>query len=325
MESLLAGISQHGYPILFAAVFLESVGLPIPAAIALLIAGGACAQGSLQPSIAISGAILVMLLGDTFMFLLGRYTGWWLLGLLCRISLNPESCILTSADSFYRRGRVVLVFAKFVPGINTMAPPLAGSMNMRLRSFLQLDILGVALYVSSYVTVGFVFNGALGAITRGYRTFGNVLSAILAAAAIAYLGWQVWMWRKSRSLRSVPFVSAAEAAEAFSSGAAVIYDVRSHGYYDRKSVRIQGSQRLEPNAVHQGRESLPAVDLPAGKLIYLYCTCIREATSARVAQALLEKGVSSAVIRGGLRAWRKARLPLEPVPLDEIAVLPGFN
>src|SRR5580700_3072655 len=147
MESLIAGLAQYGYGILFAAVFLETVGIPIPAALALLIAGGASARGTLHASYAFPGALATMLTGDTFMFLMGRYTGWWLLGLLCRLSLNPESCILRSADSFYKRGRIMLVFAKFIPGLGTVAPPMAGSMNMRLSQFFSLDLAGALLYV----------------------------------------------------------------------------------------------------------------------------------------------------------------------------------
>ena len=320
MESLLSGLSQHGYSILFAIVFMESIGLPVPAAIAMLIAGGASAQGSLQLSLTAASALLAMMLGDTLMFFMGRYTGWWLLSLLCRFSLNPESCILRSADSFYRRGRMVLVFAKFVPGINTMAPPLAGSMNMRLRQFLWLDLMGALLYATAYISVGFVFSDALGSITKNYQAVSQGLSLVLVAALAAYVGFKAWIWTKSRGLRLVPSVSPADAARALSADGAVIFDVRSHGYYDRKAMRVSGSKRLDPNALNQLKE-----DLPVEKLVYLYCTCVREATSARVAQHLLEKGVRAAVIKGGLRAWKKAGLPLEPVPLEEIAELPIFD
>jgi membrane protein DedA with SNARE-associated domain len=165
MESLLAGLAEHGYGILFAAVFLAAIGLPVPAALALLLAGGASARGSLDTGIALSSALGAMILGDTLMFLMGRYTGWWLLALLCRLSLNSESCILRSAESFYRRGRTLLVFAKFIPGINAMAPPLAGSMNMRLGQFLGLDFLGTCLYIGTYFSVD-SFQRALGAITK---------------------------------------------------------------------------------------------------------------------------------------------------------------
>jgi membrane protein DedA with SNARE-associated domain len=267
METWFLGLAQHGYSLLSGAVFLEAMGLPIPAALALLVAGGASAGGSLSPWLALAGAVAAMLAADTLLFLLGRYTGWWLLGLLCRISLNPESCILRSAGSFHKRGRILLLFAKFVPGLNTMAPPLAGSMNMRLDQFLGLDAAGTLLYVGSYFSVGFVFSGALGAITRGYQAFGRAVSWALIAAAVGYLGLQVWMWRRNRSLRSIASVAPAEAARALASGDAVIYDVRSHGYYETNAVRIQGSTRLDPNALSQS-----AADFPADKLIYLYCT-----------------------------------------------------
>jgi membrane protein DedA with SNARE-associated domain/rhodanese-related sulfurtransferase len=320
MESLLSGLSQHGYTILFAIVFLESVGLPVPSALALLIAGGASARGSLYLPLAAGSALLAFVVGDTMMFLMGRYTGWWLLGVLCRLSLNPESCILRSADSFYRRGRTVLVFAKFVPGINTMAPPLAGSMNMRFGQFFGLDLTGASLYVTAYLSVGFLFSDALGSITKDYQVFSRVLSWALIVAVLGYLGFKARLWIKSRALRSVPFVSAADAAQALSSDGAVIYDVRSHGYYDQKAARVRGSKRLEPNALHRLED-----DVTTEKPVYLYCTCIREATSARVAQRLIEKGVRVAVIKGGLRAWKKAGLPLEQVPPEEMTKLPLFD
>jgi membrane protein DedA with SNARE-associated domain/rhodanese-related sulfurtransferase len=320
MESLLSGLSQHGYTILFAIVFLESVGLPVPSALALLVAGGASARGSLYLPLAAGSALLAFVVGDTMMFLMGRYTGWWLLGVLCRLSLNPESCILRSADSFDRRGRTVLVFAKFVPGINTMAPPLAGSMNMRFGQFFGLDLTGASLYVTAYLSVGFLFSDALGSITKDYQVFSRVLIWALIVAVLGYLGFKARLWIKSRALRSVPFVSAADAAQALSSDGAVIYDVRSHGYYDQKAARVRGSKRLEPNALHRLED-----DVTTEKPVYLYCTCIREATSARVAQRLIEKGVRVAVIKGGLRAWKKAGLPLEQVPPEEMTKLPLFD
>jgi membrane protein DedA with SNARE-associated domain/rhodanese-related sulfurtransferase len=320
MDSWLSGLSQHGYSILFAAVFLEAIGIPVPAALALLIAGAAAARGSLHPGLTLATALSAMMAGDITMFLMGRYTGWWLLSLLCRLSLNPESCILRSADSFYKRGRMLLVVAKFVPGINTMAPPMAGSMNMRLFQFLPLDLAGAVLYGGAYLAAGWIFSDALGAMTRGYQMFGRALGWVAIAALAVYLAFVIRAWVKARALRSVPFVSPADVARAMSSDAAIIYDVRSHNYYDSKATRIKGSKRLEPNALHQIDEQFPA-----STQLYLYCTCVREATSARVARVLLDKGVRSAVIKGGLRAWKKAGLPLEPVPPDEIEALPDFD
>lgn len=318
MDSWISEVSQHGYAILFTAVFVEAIGLPVPAALILVLAGGAAANGTLQAGYALTGAVFGTLSGDTLMYLLGRYTGWWLLGLLCRISLNPESCVLRSADAFYRRGRSLLVIAKFIPGINTMAPPLAGSMNMRFWPFIRLDLAGAALYVGTCFGIGFIFSGALGALTRGYHAFGRVVGWGFVALILGYVGFQILLWVKTRRLVAVPLVPPAEAAIEMASGA-WIYDVRSHGYFDAKATRIQGSRRLDPNALNQNKPQLPP-DRP----VYVYCTCVREATSARVARQLQKHGIRVAVIKGGLRAWKKAGLPIELVPPSEMAQLPNF-
>lgn len=323
MGNWTLGLAQHGYTILFVAIALEAIGFPVPAALALLFAGAAAAGGYLQAPYAVGGAVLAMLAGDTLMFLLGRYSGWWLLGILCRLSLNPEACILRSADSFYRRGRKLLVVAKFIPGINTMAPPLAGSMQMRLLSFLRLDLAGAALYIGMFFGVGYFFSGAIQALTHGYRAFGQVIAGIVIALVVAYLGAQVWLWRRERALRPVAYAVPSEAADGSLAGAQ-IYDVRSHGYFDAHAVRIKGSKRLDPHALHQSN-----LDFTGQTQVYLYCTCIREATSRRVARELESKlqgmGVRVAVIKGGLRGWQKAGLPIEVVPPEDVAALPVFG
>lgn len=318
MELSLSALSQHGYTILFAAVFLEAIGLPLPAALALLVGGAAAATGVLNPGYALGGSIAAMLAGDALMFVLGRYTGWWLLRVLCRISLNPESCVLRSADAFHRRGRTLLVIAKFIPGINTLAPPLAGCMNMRLRPFLLLNLAGSILYIGTYFGIGYVFSEALEVIAQGYQTVGGVLAWAVAALVAIYVALQLGLWLKMRLLRAVPYVQPEQAARDVAAGAC-IYDVRSHGYLDARATRIKDSRRLDPNMLHQNQEALPA-----GQTVYVYCTCVREATSVLVARELQKQGVEVAVIKGGLRGWKKAGLPVEGVPPHEVAALPAF-
>ena len=176
------------------------------------------------------------------------------------------------------------------------------------------------LYVGAYLAAGFVFSGAIGALVSGYHAAGRVVTWISVAAVVGYLGYQVWIWRKARALPPVPMVSPAEAARALSADSCVIYDVRSHNYYDRDAVRVKGSQRLDPHALHRWEEGILT-----DRHVYLYCTCIRQATSAHVARVLLKKSVRAAVIEGGLRAWTKTGLPLEPVPFEEVASLPVFD
>lgn len=317
MDFLQKALAEHGYSILFAIVFLEAIGIPVPAALALLIAGGAAAVGTLSPLTCMLCALSAMLLGDTLMYLLGKYTGWWLLGILCRVSLNPEACILQSADSFYKRGRALIVVAKFLPGINTMAPPLSGSMSMPAAQFLGLDSLAALLYAGVWFGAGYVFSGFLSAITRGYSAFGNVVTWVIGAGVLIWIGWRIRLWVGARKLRPVRMMKAAELVEAI--GSVVVFDVRSHGYYEKDTKRIHGSARLEPNALNQ-----QAAALPKDKEIVLYCTCVREATSARVARVLEDQGLKVSVLEGGFRAWKKAGLPVEAVPENEVVLLPKF-
>src|SRR5512143_1923341 len=169
---LLPIIARHGYLLLAAVCFAEAIGLPLPAALALVTAGAVAAYGKLHFYSVFGLAFAAMMAGDILLYFLGRVSGWALLGILCRLSANPETCILRSAEYFYRRGKQTLLFAKFIPGINTMSPPLAGSMKMRIEQFLQFDALGAAFYVGAYAAAGYVFSDALRAITRGLRSAG---------------------------------------------------------------------------------------------------------------------------------------------------------
>src|SRR5260370_22500132 len=150
MNDLLSTMSHHGCLFRAAVCLAEAMGFPLPAALAVLTAGAVAAYGDLHLYLVIAIGVLAMLAGDIFLYYMGRVSGWRLLGFLCRLSANPETCILRSAEYFYRRGKQTLLFAKFIPGINTMSPPLAGIMKMRLGDFLQFDSLGAVLYVGPY-------------------------------------------------------------------------------------------------------------------------------------------------------------------------------
>src|SRR5215471_8340178 len=169
MNDLLAQIVHHGYVVIFFIFLAEALGIPVPAALALLAGGAAVASGGLHAPAATLVAVTAMLLGDSLLYVLGRRMGWRLLGFLCRVSVDPETCILRSAESFYKRGRATLVIAKFIPGINSMAPPLAGSMKMPFGQFLALDLAGASFYAFAYGSIGFLFRDFVAAITRGFR------------------------------------------------------------------------------------------------------------------------------------------------------------
>jgi len=314
-------LAQHGVLVLSLAVFLQALGLPVPVAVGLILAAAESARGHLSVSGVFGGALAAMVAGDALMYLLGRKTGWWLLGTLCRISLNPESCVITSADTFHRRGRSLLVVAKFLPGINTMAPPLAGSMHMRFWSFLWLDATGSMLYIGAYFTVGFLCADAVASVIRLYEHFGHLTTAVVLIALTAYALWLLWSTWKARGLgKLVPHAPARIVARDMGADEAVVFDVRSHGYFDPGAVRIPGASRVDPNALRANLEKFSK-----DRQIYLYCTCQRQATAVRVARDLLKLGLKVAVIENGLRGWRAAGLELQPVPPEDVTALPFFS
>ncbi len=271
MNDLLSMMARHGYALTFAILFAEAVGLPFPAAIALVAGGAAIASHTLYGPGLLFSAVTALIIGDIWQYWLGRYTGWALLGFLCRLSMNPETCMLRSAQSFYKRGKTTLVIAKFVPGINTMAAPLAGSMNMRFGQFLRLDLAGALLYTSVYLAVGFISRDFLAATLNSIHAAGRVMEFALSAVVIAYATYRIVQVFKYRKYRVVPRVQAEELAArlALEEGRAdvLIVDVRSHGYYDRGAERIFGSIRIEPNNLDEEIKNLSKE-----KHIYLYCT-----------------------------------------------------
>lgn len=321
MDEILQLIKLHGPALLFGFCLLEASGVPIPASLALLAAGAAAAQHVADwRALALAG-FLGLLVGDLLLYVVGRFTGWWLLGLLCRLSANPESCILSSADRFYRQGRVTLVLSKFVPGLSALAAPLAGSMRMGLVEFLLLDAAGAALYTSVYLTLGYLAGDVVKAALPVVSAAGRVIEVVAGLGVVGFLGWRYWQAQfgvmGSRALRQILKATVSDVAE---STGGVVFDVRSHGYYEPDAQRIKGATRLEPNRLHTAM-----TEVPAGTKVFLYCTCYREATSLRVAQHLRQQGFDPYVIEGGLRQWRKAGLPLEPVPPEDIILLPDFG
>jgi membrane protein DedA with SNARE-associated domain len=263
-------MARQGYVLTFGLLLAEAIGLPFPAAIALVAAGAAVGAHALRGPYVVLAAISALLLGDTVQFWLGRYMGWALLGFLCRVSINPETCILRSAESFYKRGKITLVIAKFIPGVNTMAAPLAGSMKMRFWQFLRLDIVGASLYTLTYLLVGYLSRDFLAAVLRGFHAAGRAMEAVVVAALLAYGVYRYIQYRKNKTYSIVPRVQVEELARRLASEDAVrvqIVDVRSHGYYDSGAARIKNSIRIEPNNLEEEIKNLPR-----DKDIYLYCT-----------------------------------------------------
>ncbi len=326
--NLLAVVGQHGYAVTAGILFFAASGLPLPISVVLLAAGAAAHGGGLHLGVLVVCGICASLIGDTLMYAGGRFTGWWLLAGICRISMNPEACIFGSANSFYRRGSRTLLFAKFVPGLSTVAAPLSGSLQMPIARFLSLDAVGVSAYVLAWTLAGFSFAPFLRVIIAWVERVGHITVWTLGVAVALYIGWLVMSYLRDTHFSDVQRVAASELHEALQhrteDRVVVIADVRSHGYYDPGMQRIKNSIRVEPNRLREELVALREFMAPECD-IYLYCSCARDATSVRVAKALEKEDCKTKVIAGGLKAWIKAGGPLEPVPEGDLEHLPRFQ
>ena len=325
LGSLIAG---HQFAITELVAFLAGLGLPMPFSLLLLAAGAAAGGSGRLLLITLVGVWFASLLGDLVLYLGGRYTGWALLALLCRLTTNPEQCIFRSADYFYRRGPKTLLFSKFVPGLGSMAAPLAGSLNMKLSRFLRLDAAGAFIYTGSWILTGFIFHQWIDVIERWLGRAGHVVLFIVLAIVVAYAASWIVFTLKARRFSVIQKVAAADLFERLQAQdpnrLVVIADVRSHGYYDPGMQRIKNSIRVEPNRLEEELVALREFMAPECE-IYLYCSCVREATSVRVAYLLNQQNCNTQVIAGGLRAWVKAGGEVEPVPEEELQRLPQFD
>ena len=325
---LLDVIAQHGYAVVAIVLFLAAAGLPMPTSIVLLGAGAAAAHGELELQRVLPLAWAAAVLGDVALFFGGRYTGWWLLAGMCRLSINPEACIFSSSAYFYRRGAKTLLFSKWVPGLSSMAAPLAGSLNMRFGRFFRMDATGVAIYVSGWMLVGYTFSTFLRQIMAWVQRLGH---AVLGLALLLGLGYAISILIftiKARKYNRIEKISAEELRQRMQAltpdKLVVIADVRSHNYYDPGMQRIKNSIRVEPTRLKEELEALREFMAPECE-IYLYCSCIRDTTSKRVAHMLEQENCRTKVIEGGMKAWVKAGGELESVPAGDIQHLPRFD
>ncbi len=324
---LLDVVAQHGYLVVCLVMFVTAAGLPVPSSIVLLLAGSQAHHTLLLPWLLLLAWISAVA-GDSLLYLGGRYTGWWLLAGMCRLSMNPEGCIFSSSAYFYRRGAKTLLFSKWIPGLSSMAAPLAGSLNMRFFRFLRLDVLGVALYVSAWLMVGYLFSTFLNDILRWVHSLGHAFLMLALLLVAGYAVSVVVFAIRARKYDRIQKISAGDLFQRVQASTpdslVIIADVRSHNYYDPGMQRIKNSIRVEPTRLKEELEALREFMAPECE-IYLYCSCIRDTTSKRVAHMLEQQNCKTKVIEGGLKAWVRAGGELENVPASDIQRLPSFE
>ena len=268
MESTIQFLIRHGYIVLFVWVLLEQGGLPIPAVPLLLAAGALAATGRMNLSLILGIAVVASLASDGSWYALGRRRGMAVLHLLCRVSLEPDSCVRQTENLFSRRGSSALLVAKFIPGLSTVAPPLAGVSRMPFARFVLFDGLGTLLWIGVFVVLGVLFAEQLEGVAVLLATMGAWLLAILVGGLGAYLLWKFLARQLFLRRLRVARITPEELKQKLESGdKVVIVDLRHPLEFDADPVAIPGAVRWDAGDLAHSH-----LKLPRDQEVILYCS-----------------------------------------------------
>jgi membrane protein DedA with SNARE-associated domain/rhodanese-related sulfurtransferase len=299
MSNLILLIQTYGVLIVFGTVLFEQIGLPIPAMPILIVAGALSVGGEISWVACLAASLAACLISDFFWFRAGRFYGKRVLRLLCKISLSPDSCVSQTEDKFNRFGSKSLVAAKFIPGFNTIAPPLAGAMGTSTARFLAFTGAGGLLWSGVGIGAGIWFHNSVGDVLDTLDTMGGV--ALAGVAALLGLFVLYKYIERRRFLASLPIerIQVHELRELIDAGQApLIVDARSLTAQQLEAA-IPGSLNYLSCAPGEMMASLDK-----DRHIVVYCSCPNDVTAAQVARQFLANGFHRArALHGGLDAW----------------------
>jgi membrane protein DedA with SNARE-associated domain/rhodanese-related sulfurtransferase len=313
MHSVLGLLEHHTYSLIFGWVLIEQGGLPIPSIPVMLAAGTMSAAHKLHVSYAIPVIMLACLISDSAWYFLGRQFGGKVLNILCRFSLEAATCVERTHGTVTRRGAVTLLFAKFVPGLSTVAAPIAGQARIPYHTFVAYDMAGTLIWAGSWLFAGRFFGDVAKRSSDFFALlgrFGIALVVLMVAALVIYrLVKRRQFLIELRGLRLEPGQLMAMIADAEREGIdpPFIIDLRHPLDVLTDPLILPGALRIGPDELKLRREIIPH-----DRDIVLYCTCPSEETSAKVALELRRMGVKRVrPLRGGLQGWRDAGYPLD--------------
>jgi membrane protein DedA with SNARE-associated domain/rhodanese-related sulfurtransferase len=302
MHFLLTLIEQYGLWLVFANVLATQLGVPLPVYPTLIAVAAASSRGSFGAAQIVAVAVAASLVADLVWFRAGMRFGRRVLGLMCRISLSPDSCVRQSEDLFDRWGPPSLMFAKFVPGFAAIATSMAGVVRTRLASFVFFDAIGALLWSALPVALGWYFRDAIDEVLETLAQAGRwgfIGLVLLLALYIAIKAAQ--RFRLVRSLRMAR-VDVDELNRMIQDGERpLIVDVRSAA--SQQQGRIPGAVWIDNKAFEQTLHARGLHERGAEEVI-VYCACPNEASAAQVARKLMRAGFRRVrPLAGGIEAW----------------------
>jgi membrane protein DedA with SNARE-associated domain len=262
----LAFIERHGYALLFLWVLLEQSAIPVPSIPILLAVGALIRTGRLHPLPALACCVVAALAADSLWFELGRRRGRQVLRLLCRVSLEPDSCVRQTENAFVKYGMRALLVSKFVPGLNAVAAPLAGNSRSQYRRFALYDSAGALIWSGSYLSLGYIFSEQLEKIAGYASRTGGSLVLLVAALVAGWIGWKFVQRRRFLRQLNVARITPAELQDRLNAGEDLfIVDLRSG--LAQETELIPGALRISPDELSADWQRIPR-----DREIILFCS-----------------------------------------------------
>jgi membrane protein DedA with SNARE-associated domain/rhodanese-related sulfurtransferase len=301
---------QHGYALLFAYVLIVSLGLPIPVDPLFLLMGAMVGNHRYGFFASLFAALLPALVGDLAWYQLGRLRGRSILGLLCKLSIEPDTCVRNTEESFSKRGDSALLISKFLPGMSLVSVTLAGVSGMPFRRFLLLDTIGCAVWAGGYLLIGEIFYRQVDLAILWLGLLGRRAGVTVLALIALYLAYKYCQrWRFLHNLRT-DRITPEQLQELLKTCDSVsIIDLRHPSEVETEGLKIPNAIVVRPDDLR-----LRAHEIPREREVILYCTCPNESTSAKMALQLKSVGIPRVrPLAGGFEAWRDLGFPTEPV------------
>jgi membrane protein DedA with SNARE-associated domain len=259
-------VERHGNVLLFSWVLIEQSAIPLPSAPLLLAAGALIHASRMHIVPALLSCMSAALLADTIWFALGRHRGRQVLRLVCRLSLEPDSCVRQTENTFRKYGMKSLLVSKFIPGLNAVAAPLAGQSGNPYSRFALYDTAGALIWSGAYLGAGYAFSGQLETVIDYASTFGSNLLLVVGALFAAWIGCKFLQRRRLLKQLAVARITPVELQQRLIAGEALfIVDLR--GGPATESTLIPGAVRISPDELTaRGQE------IPRDREIILFCS-----------------------------------------------------
>jgi membrane protein DedA with SNARE-associated domain/rhodanese-related sulfurtransferase len=301
----------YGYLLLFCWVLIEQFGIPLPATPVLLAAGALTAEHELNYGVAFAAGLAACMVADTSWFLIGRRYGHHVLRLLCKLSMEPTICVRRTQDSFGRRRSTMLMFAKFVPGLATLAAPVAGQNGMNLGAFLFFDGIGATLWLTTLLMAGRLFGDALKRDPSLLSWVGRFSGGLLLLGVLGFFAMRLYRRRSVLKELVKSRLEPADLKAQLDAGEQIyIVDLRH-------PLELMAEPFTLPHAMHFSPDALAArhLEIPRDRDVVLFCTCPSEATAAKTALTLHRLGIERVrPLRGGYDEWKRLGYPMDEIP-----------